>query len=762
MATDDTNSSNQFTSGTSNSGNILGQSPWGRLNEVTSTETVLEGFESATGGGTTNDGITGGGSGNPFTNFGNPNASGSPLTGGTNPWSAISTGNSSAPSSSDTSTASDNSSAGISGFELRVSIDNQVNQELTEALGDNLPTNQAFSSGNNPFDPGFGSNVSNQAIETSSSGGSDSSNSVIPSATDLAGVDNYSADSVTVSASQTSGGSSLSVNTYSPSTSAPSNTSLTPISGGASSSNPFAAASSNSFSGSQNAGGFGSTGLGTGTTNTFAGAANNPYAGGGGQPFASLGNVIVGEKQWIIGKEITPERFSKAINFTVDEMVDSVIGKLSNRVSESGIKTSSTGGNPFAGGNNPFGNTNAPALDYLKQAYGADFPVPTSASNFLTSVYSQTLPSGSSNSFAGASTSGAIGGNTSTDGRTAVQQSSLDIVKVLFGDNLPTSASSSGRTSSSSETLRIVQDDLLNFTKTVNSATGKKLFSTNSTPLKSPSDLLTLYKNDILSVNTPVNTVNEQAGGGDPFTNLFGGSNSQAVNPPTDVLYTVLGGLLPFSGSDNIFNTPEGGIPIGYGNKDFGSNNAVIGNSNWDYGQFNASIGNANWHWDSSKYNATIGNGNWHLDSSRNNRTIGNGNWYWESTSDNTALGNGNWHFGNNNTTIGNGNWDFGSNNTIIGNGNYVFTSNSIVIGDGNWSVIIDKSATGAGDFLGKLDNLVLSIGVKDAGDNLINSLAGKFADAFQPLTGGLGESALKTYNQLFYSNSESFLSSSL
>ncbi|MGH7998858.1 MAG: hypothetical protein ACREPR_05375 [Brasilonema sp.] len=402
----------------------------------------------------------------------------------------------------------------------------------------------------------------------------------------------------------------------------------------------------------------------------------------------------------------------------------------------------------------PFGNTNAPALDYLKQAYGADFPIPKSASNFLTSVYSQTLPSGASNSFAGAGTSGASSGNSLLpSGRTTVQQSSLDIVKVIFGDKLSFSNSTSGSTSqSSSEVLRIVQDDLLNFTKTANSATGKKLFSSNSTPLKSPSDLLTLYKNDILSANSSINNVNELAGGGDPYSNLFAGSGSQAVNPSTDLLYTVLGGLLPFSGTDNIFNTPEGGIPIGYGNKDFGSNNAVIGNSNWDYGQFNASIGNANWNWDSSKYNATIGNGNWHLDSSQNNKTIGNGNWYWESTSDNTALGNGNWHFGNNNTTIGNGNWDFGSNNTIIGNGNYVFTSNSIVIGDSNWSVIIDKAATGAGDFLGKLDNLVLSMGIKDAGESLVNSLVGKFADAFQPLTGDLGESTLKTYNQLFYS----------
>ncbi|MBW4499768.1 MAG: hypothetical protein KME57_09400 [Scytonema hyalinum WJT4-NPBG1] len=529
-----------------------------------------------------------------------------------------------------------------------------------------------------------------------------------------------------------------------------------PISGGA-------GGSSNPFSASQGAGGFGgsslqSLGLGTGSTNTFTGAANNPYAGGGGEAFGSLGNVVVGNNEWIIGKEITPERFSKAINFTVEETVDSVIGKLSNRLSENGIVTSSSGGNPFAGGNNPFGTTNAPALDYLKQAYGTNFPIPESASNFTASVYSQTLPGGSGTSAAGAPTTGTSDGNPLVpSGNTAISgssQPSLDIVQVLFGDDLKGASGGSGK--SPSETLRVVQDSLLNFTKTVNSATGKRLFSTNSTPLQSPSDLLTLYKNDIVSANTGINNANELAGGsGDPYSNLLAGSGSQggsqAVQPPTDILSTVLGGLLPFSGSDNIFNTPEGGIPVGYGNKDFGGDNAVIGNANWNYGQSNVSVGNANWNWDSSKNNATIGNGNWHLDNTQNNRTIGNGNWYWESTSDNKTLGNGNWSFGNNNTTIGNGNWDYGSNNTIIGNGNQVFTSNSVVIGNGNWSVIIDKSNTAAGDFLGKLDNLVLSIGVKDAADNLVNSLFGKFADAFQPLTSDFSESTRKSYDQFYW-----------
>lgn len=670
----------------------------------------------------------------------------------------------------------------------------------------NNSSNNVFSSGNNPFDPGFGSNLSNQFANSSSDNNSTQSgssfsanptaNQIDTTRTDLTNSikqEVYSGNSDTnsikgeissaVNNLVTSGTSSSTNagNAYTESVPAtnsnlviPSATELgsgnssagsgvlTPAVNGSSSqavstsftSGESQSQSTNLFASGSNTSTSSTITAFTGTTNTFAGAANNPYAGGGGQPFASLGNVVVGESQWIIGTEITPERFSKAINFTVEELVDSVIGKLSNRISQSGITISSSGGNPFAGGNNPFGTTSAPALDYLKQAYGTNFPIPKSAQSLVTSVYSQTLPSGSGTtsgasagtSVAGTGIQGASGGNPLVPtNNTAIapgsipQQPSLDIVQVLFGNDLK----GAGGSKSPSDILRIVQDDLLNFTKTVNSATGKKLFSTNSTPLKSPSDLLTLYKNDILSANTSINTVNEIAGGGIQ-------AGSQAVQPPTDILYTVLGGLLPFSGTDNIFNTSSGGIPIGYGNKDFGGNNAVIGNANWNYGQSNASVGNANWNWDSTKNNATIGNGNWHLDFSQNNKTIGNGNWYWESTSDNVTLGNGNWDFGNNNTTIGNGNWDFGSNNTIIGNGNYVFTSNSVVIGNGNWSVIIDKSNTAAGDFLGKLDNLVLSVGIKDAADTLVDSLVGKFADAFQPLTGDLGESALKTYYQLF------------
>ncbi len=111
MATENIDTSNQSTTDT-DSASLLERSPWGRVIDTTgSPDAVLQGFGSATGGDTSGgapSGAGGGagggaGSGNPFTNFGNPNAEGSPLTGGTNPWAAIGTSGSSAPSGGDTS-----------------------------------------------------------------------------------------------------------------------------------------------------------------------------------------------------------------------------------------------------------------------------------------------------------------------------------------------------------------------------------------------------------------------------------------------------------------------------------------------------------------------------------------------------------------------------------------------------------------------------------------------------------------------------------
>ena len=335
---------------------------------------------------------------------------------------------------------------------------------------------------------------------------------------------------------------------------------------------------------------------------------------------------------------------------------------------------------------------------------------------------------------------------------------------MILGDSF--GAGGDGSAPSSTDILKSTQASILGFT----SSLGNLFGGGNTTPLQTPSDLLNLFRSDMFSFNNGINTVNGlaasdssasgsidfSAGGSNPFASLFGGGDS---NPfanlsasgkiPFDILNVALDGLLPFNGSENVFTTKDGDIPIGNGNHDFGNSNAAIGNANWNYGNNNASIGNGNWNWDSSTKNATIGNGNWNLDNSTNNKTVGNGNWNWNGTGYNTTLGNGNWDFGQNNTTLGDGNWDFGKNNTVIGDGNWVYTNNSIVIGNGNWSVIIDKSNPSANDLLTQIDTLKLSVGVKDATNNLVSSLIGSLGEALMPLTGDLGASGLQTYNQL-------------
>ncbi|ARV62712.1 hypothetical protein BZZ01_32375 [Nostocales cyanobacterium HT-58-2] len=544
---------------------------------------------------------------------------------------------------------------------------------------------------------------------------------------------------------------------------------------------------------------------------SFSGGSDNSSAEAKSNQSTSLGNVIIGNGQWIIGEDNTPEQFSSLITDFVTRKLDSVISKLRMRLPLSNAGNPSENGNPFADSRNPFGAGNMPdlpALDSSKSVSGENFPngvvnpiatgdnqAGDSEHSFadvdLAIVTGDNQAGDSEHSFADVDLAIANGENPIADSSNPFpggdnpfsgadntpEQSSFDISKIALGNNNGTDVSGTdvsgeGSTPQIPEVLKSVQDNILSITSSV-----EDLFANgNTTPLQNPSELLRLFRADMYSFNQGVNTVTKldsddssanvtnlfvslfagsdsSASGSNPFGNLLDGNQGQI---PFDIITVALEGILPFTGSDNVFTTPDGEIPIGYGNHDFGNGNVAIGNANWNYGNFNASIGNGNWHWDFNKDNATIGNGNWHLDFSENNRTVGNGNWYWESTSDNKTLGNGNWHFGNNNTTIGNGNWDFGSNNTIIGNGNWVFTSNSIVIGNGNWSVIIDKSSNVASDFHGLLDNLELSIGTKDAADNLVNSLLGKFGDAFQPLTGDFDESTLKTYNQLLYSDSNS------
>ncbi len=509
-------------------------------------------------------------------------------------------------------------------------------------------------------------------------------------------------------------------------------------------------------------------------------------------PFASFGNIVVDDGKWIIGKETTPEQFSSTTKATVEKMVDSVFVKLREKFPLTDTSDSKIEANPFANGNNPFGNSNVAATNYL-QSQGKSNPLPTAGvPDFLTSTQGKSLTSttdkqvtsgsnpisGSSNNpFTGAGTnnpfasgSNQISGSSNNPFSSTAKDSnsggsttqSFDFLKVIFGDSVPSlnnssnsSSNTNKTTTSNTEVLKNVENHLINLTATINSPAGNQLFNGgNNTPLQSPSDLLNLFKSDIVSFNIPANSVSQVAGGNNPFTTLFAGSgNDSQVKPPVDLLKVVLNGLLPFDGSDNIFQDSDGKLPIGHGNNDFGKNNASIGNANWNYGNHNASIGNANWNWDSSKNNATIGNGNWNLDSSHDNRTIGNGNWDWESTNHNKTLGNGNWNIGSNNTTLGNGNWDFGSNNTVIGTGNWVFTNNSLVIGNGNWSVIVDKSAANSGNFLSKLENLVFSLGIKYTADHLIDSVMSRMGEAFMPLTGSLSKTGMESYNNLIVSH---------
>ncbi|MGI8503621.1 MAG: hypothetical protein ACR2LR_21190 [Hassallia sp.] len=494
-------------------------------------------------------------------------------------------------------------------------------------------------------------------------------------------------------------------------------------------------------------------------------------------PFAIVGNVVVGNGQWISNNESTPEGVSSALTASVEQLLDSVIVKLRNRLPLSDAGNNSSDSNPFANGNNPFGDGNqpsAPGLD-LSNVSGEN-PFASGENPFASG---ENPVAGGENPFASGENPFASGENPFAGGENPVasgenpfaggenpfaggganQQPSFDISQFVFGndDKLAfLTGDGSVPQLSSSEILKTVQANILNVTEILNS--GNLFGDGNNTPLQTPSDLLKLFRNDMFSFNSGVNGVNElksgdssYTDGSNPFLSLFSGG-SQDKEIPFDILNVALEGILPFNGKDNVFSTPEGELPIGYGNHDFGIGNATIGNANWDYGNANATIGNGNWLWDSSTDNATIGNGNWNLDASHDNTTIGNGNWYWNSTSDNTTLGNGNWSFGNNNTTLGNGNFDFGSNNTVIGSGNKVFTSNSIVIGNGNWSLVIDKSSAGASDFLTQLNTWVSVMGVKDATDNLIDSVIGKLGQAFEPLTHDLTASGTDTFNRLFLS----------
>ncbi len=506
---------------------------------------------------------------------------------------------------------------------------------------------------------------------------------------------------------------------------------------------------------------------------------------GGIKSALDIGNIVIGNGQWIVDDETTQESLTSEVKADVDGRINSLFDKLRDRLPLKELEQSAgnpfTEENPFADGKNPFGegeftpppgyeNSPLPSQDIVDNIESVQEESPVVEENLSTDSDNNSsadvadsnpvMDAEGENPFAGGE-----GGNPfASGGENPIAENgngsspSFNMTGMIFGEDLPFLNASEGDDNystipkqSTSETLRVVRDNLLRFNANLNSP---EVFASNETPLQTPNDLLTLFRNDMFSFNNSANSFQGLVGDNNPFAsgefNL--GEGSEEI--PFDIINVALDGLLPFNGSENVFSTPEGEIPIGNGNQDFGCDNAVIGNANWNYGSLNATIGNGNWNWDGASNNSTVGNGNWHLDFTSDNKTVGNGNWYWDSSSDNTTLGNGNWYFGNNNTTIGNGNWDFGNNNTVIGNGNRVYTDNSIVIGNGNWSVVIDKSAKIGDDLLGELETIVMGIGVKQSADMLVDSVMNKMAEIFQPLTADFDESALSTYNHQFVSSS--------
>ncbi len=587
---------------------------------------------------------------------------------------------------------------------------------------------------------------------------------------------------------------------------------------------------------------------------------------GGIKSALNIGNVIIGNGQWIVDDETTQESLISSVKANVDGRMNSLFDQLRDRLPLNETEEESAGNpfteeNPFANGENPFGdeeftpppgyeNSPLPSQDIVDdiksvQESETDNSVienynPTEENETDNSFVEYSNPivesetdnsvveggenpfaggegggnpfaggegggnpfaggegggnpfaggeggenpfaggegggnpfaggEGGENPFAGGEGgenpfAGEEGGNPIAENDHGDSSPSFDMLGMIFGEDLPFLNASEGDdgystipSQSSSETLKAVRNSLLIFNAKLNSSGA--FGEGNDTPLQTPNDLLTLFRNDMFSFNNSANSFQQLVGDDNPFSsgeyNPFG-EGTLAEDIPFDIINVALDGLLPFNGSENVFSTPEGEIPIGNGNQDFGCDNAVIGNANWNYGSLNATIGNGNWNWDGTSNNSTVGNGNWHLDFTSDNKTVGNGNWYWDSSSENTTLGNGNWHFGDNNTTIGNGNWDFGNNNTVIGNGNRVYTDNSIVIGNGNWSVVVDKSAEIADDLLGELETIAMGIGVKSSANMLIDSVMNKMGEIFQPLTEDFDESALNTYNQQFHTSDSS------
>lgn len=527
------------------------------------------------------------------------------------------------------------------------------------------------------------------------------------------------------------------------------------------------------------------------------------------------GNIVVGNGEWLINQDINPQKFAADARATIDNVTSRIFSRLYEKFVSEGGNNSTNGslvadGNPFADGGNPFGEGNLPEiplLDFLRSRFGENFPMPSGeAADFLP----ENFPNGVNNSFGGSPSAGSGNSSSNTEGSSSnlftggrtpyVGNPFAGGRNPLSGGGSPSASSgnstngdsdrttvtggnpfSSGgnpfgggsstsdteeanrNTSTSSpgsirDTLSGALDFVLDLSGRFNRMGSNSLFGDggNSTPLQTPDDLLRLFRTDMTAFGRTVEEFTDFVGDNNPFAGAVGENTSASGN---NELFKFLGwaldGLLPLSGTPNVFQTPPGELPLGYGNRDFGDGNAAIGNANRDYGDFNASIGNNNWNWDSSTNNATIGNGNWNWISASDNKTVGNGNWYLDHSSDNSTFGNGNWNFGSDNSTLGNGNFNFGTNNLVIGNGNWVFTNNSIVIGNGNWSVVMENTPSHTATISGlleRLDTLILGMEIKGAIDNLVESTVQNMGSVFYGLTDDLSASGKETFNRVILS----------
>jgi hypothetical protein len=156
LMADSNSGSNKSSTGSSDS---LANSPWGRLKEVLGDKELADLFKGVGGGegSTPPSGSGSPSSGSPFTGFGDPNAPGSPLTGGVNPWAPLKSGGSKDPltggGSGDPLTGGGNTSQIPDGLKLRGEIDKLVNSKLKSELGEDV-LNSSFgggTGGGNPF-----------------------------------------------------------------------------------------------------------------------------------------------------------------------------------------------------------------------------------------------------------------------------------------------------------------------------------------------------------------------------------------------------------------------------------------------------------------------------------------------------------------------------------------------------------------------------------------------------------------------------------